>query len=98
MGAEQLPNEQVRRDLGRVARRMRLARLAAGACTWLASVGLLLLGLFLADNLLHLPAALRLVATVAALAVGGYEFWVQVVVPARERFTPERAAREIEAQ
>src|SRR3954469_20834236 len=98
MGAEQTPNAQVRRDLGRIARRMRLARLSAGVCTWLATIGVMLLALFLVDNFLHLPAALRLLATLGALTLAGWELWVQVLRPARERFTPERAAREIEAE
>jgi hypothetical protein len=99
MGAEQTAGDgHVRRELARIARRMRLARVAAGASWWLATVGVACLALFLADNLLHLPAALRLIAALAALGFGAWELVVQVVKPALARSTPEAAARAIEAE
>ncbi len=97
MSAEPLVDQQVRRELRRVGSRMKWSRLAFGVCWWLAIVGMLCMALFLLDNLLHLPAALRLLATLAAIAVAAREFVRRIAVPALERMSPERAARTIES-
>jgi len=87
----------VRQELARVARRVWLTQTLSGACWWLVCVGLIGLGLFLADNALHLPAAARLVIGVAAAAGALRLGWTRVIAPLRARWSPERAARMVES-
>lgn len=92
MGAEGLVRDRMRT----LARRLTVARISHGAAWWLASMGGAALALFLLDNLLHLPAALRLVATLALVVVAVRELARRVVRPLRRPVGAEAAALLVE--
>ena len=69
----------VARTLARAARIMFVARVLRGLLVWLVySAGLWLL-LFWLDNLLHLPAGLRLACLMACAVFMGLQFWRMVL-------------------
>ena len=96
--APAIPNEGrfLRGDLLRLGRRMRATDLATAACWWVAATALATLGLFVADNLLHFPAALRLVAGISLVLWSLWRFVVSVVPPFLRRVSAEGTARELE--
>lgn len=88
----------VTRLVGRARRRMRVAATLAAACRWVVMGLGVWLGLFALDNLLALPAGLRLPLALAggALLVG--VLVRQVVLPALKGLRPERVAVLLEAR
>ncbi len=83
---------EVTRMVERARRRMRAATTLVGACHWAVTALGLWLAFFLADNVLALPAGLRLPL---ALAGGALLLWVlafRVLVPGFRRLRPEQVA------
>lgn len=83
---------EVTRMVERARRRMRAATTLVGACHWVVTALGLWLAFFLADNVLALPAGLRLPL---ALAGGALLLWVlalRVLVPGFRRLRPEQVA------
>jgi hypothetical protein len=82
--------------LMRAARALRFALILQGAVRWgvLSAGGLL--ALLLADNLLHLPQALRLPLAVVLTGFIAVEFYRKVLVLALRPFSPSQAARWLE--
>jgi len=72
--------------------RLKWSALLAGLCRWLAVCLGLWLALFLADNLLSLPAGLRLPLALGGAAFSGIQLFRKVLRPAWRRQTPERTA------
>ena len=79
-------------------RRMRVATLAHGACGWLVAALGGWLTLFILDNLLGLPAGLRLPLAVGSLLMSGVGFFKKVWRPATRRVQPEGVAVALEAR
>ena len=79
-------------------RRMRVATLAHGACGWLVVALGGWLALFILDNLLGLPAGLRLPLAVGSLLMSGVGFFKKVWRPATRRVQPEGVAVALEAR
>ncbi|MDD5705807.1 MAG: hypothetical protein PHR35_07760, partial [Kiritimatiellae bacterium] len=80
-------------ELGRALRRARLTR---SALLWLSgTLGLWLLWCWL-DNLLRLPAGLRLAMLAAGVAVPLWRAWQGFLHPRHWRLSHERTARELE--
>jgi hypothetical protein len=78
--------------------RLKWSRLLAGACTWLAvCLGLWLL-LFVCDDLLSLPAGLRLPLALGGAAFSGAFLFQKVLRVAWRPQTPERTALMLEAR
>lgn len=96
MGAEPQIHAPVRAQLTRLARRLYLVQLLAGACRCAAALLLPALALFLLDNVLHLPAAARLLASLALMAWGVWQVRWHLCVPLLARWSPERVACLIE--
>lgn len=85
-------------QLDRLGRRLRRWRVARSFLRWLAiTLGLWLLWFWL-DNLLRLPAGIRLAMLGAGLAVPAWKAWRGWLRPACWRLSPERTAREIECR
>jgi hypothetical protein len=82
----------------RAGRRMRAATLALGACWWLVTALGAWLLLFVIDNLLGLPAGLRLPLAIGSLLVSGLGFFRKVWRPATRRLRPEGVAVALEAR
>ncbi|MCK6488791.1 MAG: DUF4175 domain-containing protein [Planctomycetes bacterium] len=80
-----------------LARRMTAAAVAHGVLYWLAGSAAAVLALCLADNLLRLPAALRLAAAALVAGLSLHALWTRVVRPARTPLSAEGAARAAEA-
>jgi hypothetical protein len=80
------------------ARRMRWAALALGVCWWLVTALGIWLGLFVLDNLLGLPAGLRLPLAIAGLLVSTLGFVRHVWAPATRRLKPEQVAVALEGR
>ncbi len=78
---------------GRALRRIRLTRIFL---RWLALTLALWLAWFWFDNLLRLPAGIRLAMLVVGLAVPAWRCWHDLLRPRHWRLTPERTARELE--
>lgn len=80
-------------EMGLIIRR---SRLTLGALGWGGTLLAIWLGLFWLDNLLHLPAGMRL--PLAAVAGGWtlWDAWRRVLKPLLHRIPAERAARELE--
>ncbi len=72
--------------------RLKWSAVLAGSCRWFALCFGLWLFLFAADNLLALPAGLRLPLAVGAVAISAFELFRKVLRPAWRRQTPERTA------
>ncbi len=85
----------IRPQLERIARRVRAARAAIGLGQWLGPAVGALLAACLADNLLHLPAGVRLALWPALLAFAVHGCIVRLCRPLA-RLTPERTAILIE--
>ena len=79
-------------------RRMRAATLALGACWWLVTALGVWLVLFVLDNLLGLPAGLRLPLAIGSLFVSGLGFFQKIWRPATHRLRPEGVAVALEAR
>ena len=79
-------------------RRMRAATLALGACWWLVTALGVWLLLFVIDNLLGLPAGLRLPLALGSLLVSGLGFFRKIWRPATHRLRPEGVAVALEAR
>ena len=78
--------------------RLKWSRLLAGLCGWLAAcLGLLLL-LFILDDVLSLPAGLRLPLALGGAVFCGGLFFQKVLRVAWRRQTPERTALLLEAR
>ena len=77
---------------------MRAAALALGACWWLVTALGVWLLLFILDNLLGLPAGLRLPLAIGSLVVSGLGFFQKIWRPATHRFKPEGVAVALEAR
>ena len=65
--------------LRRAGAAMRLSAVLQGLARWLGVCGLLWLGVCLADNLLHLPAALRLPVGIALVAFTAWHLFHYVL-------------------
>jgi len=79
-------------------RRMRAATLALGACWWLVTALGVWLVLFVLDNLLGLPAGLRLPLAIGSVIVAGLGFFRKVWRPATHRLRPEGVAVALETR
>ena len=77
---------------------MRAATLALGACWWLVTALGVWLLLFILDNLLGLPAGLRLPLALGSLSLSGLGFFRQVWRPATRRVRLEGVAVALEAR
>ena len=73
-------------------RRLKWSAVLNGLCWWLAVCLGLWLGLFALDNLLSLPAGLRLPLAVGGVVFTGLHFFRRVLRVALRRQTPERTA------
>ena len=80
------------------ARRIRVTTLLLGACWWLVTALGVWLVLFVLDNLLGLPAGLRLPLAVGSLAVSGLGFFRRIWKPATRRLRPEGVAVALETR
>ena len=87
---------QIRQTVARAAQRMKAARVCAGLFWWLVACLGVWLGLFLLDNLLNLPAGLRLPLAVGGAALALVGFVRRIWMPAAERLRPEHAAVALE--
>jgi hypothetical protein len=72
------------------------ARLLMGLLIWLALCLGMWLALFLLDNLLHLPAGIRLPATLAGFGVMLYTLWHRLLSPLFHRHSLESTALHLE--
>ena len=72
--------------------RLKWSALLAGLCWWLAVCLGLWLVLFVADNLLSLPAGLRLPLALGGVAISAVQLFRKVLRPAWRKQTPERTA------
>ena len=79
-------------------RRMRAAALALGACWWLVTALGVWLLLFILDNLLGLPAGLRLPLAIGSLVVAGLGFFRKIWRPVTRRLNPAGVAVALEAR
>jgi hypothetical protein len=94
-----MSNELTIRDrLMSAGRVLRLAAVAAGTLWWLVVAFGAWLALFLLDNLVHLPAGLRLPLSLTGFALLAVGFARQVLRPALRRPSPERTAVLLEKQ
>jgi len=84
--------------LARAGRVIKLSTLCIGGLWWLATGLGVWLGLFLADNLLRLPHALRLLLTAGGATFVLAGFLVRVCFPAARRQRAERTALKLEKQ
>lgn len=82
----------IRARVERIRRRFQRATLLGGACGWLAVCLALWLVVCVLDNLLHLPAGLRLPLAAGGLLLSGGLLWQRVLRPARRPPRPERIA------
>jgi hypothetical protein len=82
--------------LMRAARALRFALILQGAVQWGALSAGGLLALLLADDLLHLPQALRLPLAVVLAGFVAVEFYRRVLLLALRPFSPAQAARWLE--
>ena len=78
-------DENVHQLIMRIRKLMLTSRLLRGSLIWLTiSLGLWLI-LLAADNLLHLPAGLRLAVSLGGLGLMGFELWQLLLQPIIQR-------------
>jgi hypothetical protein len=86
----------IRQLIQRAARRMKAARVLAGVFWWLVACLGAWLGLFLLDNLLNLPAGVRLPLAAGGAALALIGFVRRVWLPVAQQWRLERAAVALE--
>ena len=89
------PALAIRQHLMRLGRRHAGASALLGAVQHLAPATAVAFSVAVLDNLVALPEAVRLIALVALIALVGRGLW-KMLVPLRQRVTPERTARLVE--
>ena len=76
--------------------RLKWSALLVGLCWWLTVCLGLWLALLVLDNLLSLPAGLRLALALGGVAFSLFHLYQKVLRPARHKPTPERTAMQLE--
>lgn len=89
-------SEAIRRSVVQARRVMIATAGLLGLVGWSVIVGGMWLSLFLLDNLLHLPAGVRLALSLGAAGVMIFALWRNVLMPIRGRGSLERTALMLE--
>ena len=84
--------------VAQASRRIKFATLALGACWWLVTALGVWLLLFILDNLLGLPAGLRLPLAVGGALLSAVGFAKRIWLPAARKLRPEHVALMLESR